>query len=109
MILDNRKKDELVSIGGEAFFLEMLDKFIAQTGDILKQCRSARDAGDRERVKGLLHKLKGSSLTVGTSDVADFVLSAYEKSAREMIAVEDLDSIQSALAALVDHRKTMPG
>lgn len=108
MVIDSQKKEEIVNIGGEGFFLEMLDKFIAQAIEILDQIRSAKAGGNADQAKSLLHKLKGSSLTIGADDFARHVLRAYEKAqAGVMVEDEDLGLMDACLVELQAHRKTL--
>ncbi len=109
MVIDSRKREEIVNIGGEGFFVEMLDKFIAQTAEILDDVRKSRAAGDAEKCRGLLHKLKGSSLTIGADDLARHVLRSYEQAqAGTMVEESAVAEMDACLSALREHRKTIP-
>jgi len=53
--------------------------------------------------------MKGSSITIGTSDLAQAVVQAYEKSHNELVNASDIQEISVALSTLVEHRKTLGG
>lgn len=108
MILSEKKREELVNIGGEKFFLDLLDQFHQQSVTILSDLASAIDQGQTEKARGLLHKLKGSCLTMGAEDMATTVIDLYQGvSTGKTLKTSDLGVIQAALDTFQKHKDSL--
>lgn len=108
MILSEKKREELVNIGGEKFFLDLLDQFHSQSSTILSELTSALNVGQSEKARGLLHKLKGSCLTMGAEDLGTVVIEIYQAvSTGKTLTPADVSSIQKSLDSFEQHKKTL--
>jgi HPt (histidine-containing phosphotransfer) domain-containing protein len=61
----------MASMGGEAVYLRILDKFSATRGDAVSHLRDALNLGDQKRALHLVHTLKGVAATIGASYLAE--------------------------------------
>lgn len=105
MILSDKKREELINIGGEKFFLDLLDQFHAQSTTILKELEEAISNNQSEKARGLLHKLKGSCLTMGAEDLAAVVIDLYQAvGTGRTLVVSDVQTIRQGLLAFEQYK-----
>jgi len=111
VIQSEKKREELVNIGGEKFFLDLLDQFHTQSAGILSDLGRAIDEGQSEKARGLLHKLKGSCLTMGTEDLAAVVIDFYQAmSTGRTFTHADIAVIQKSLSDFEQYKSSLrPG
>ena len=108
MVLSDKKREELVNIGGEKFFLDLLDQFHQQSLTILKDLTQALEQGQSEKARGLLHKLKGSCLTMGAEDLGTAVIEIYQGvSTGKSLTQSDLNHISAGLDAFRQFKETL--
>ncbi len=65
----NPKMLELQSLGGDAFVAELMAEFHVQVASDLAEIEAAAEASDYLELKRLAHRLKGSSTTVGMTEI----------------------------------------
>jgi HPt (histidine-containing phosphotransfer) domain-containing protein len=108
VILSEKKREELVNIGGEKFFLDLLDQFHQQSVTILSDLALAIEQGQAEKARGLLHKLKGSCLTMGAEDLASVVIELYQGvSTGKTLTLADVGTIRAALETFQQHKDSL--
>lgn len=108
MVLSDKKREELVNIGGEKFFLDLLEQFHQQSLTILKDLAQTLDQSQSEKARGLLHKLKGSCLTMGAEDLGSLVIEIYQGvSTGKNLTAPDLERIGASLEVFRQFKETL--
>ncbi len=59
--------------GNEEFMAEMVQLFIRESGQALREIKSGAESGDYARVRGILHKMKPSIMVMGVHDVGKLI------------------------------------
>lgn len=98
---------DLRTANDAAFFVELLDVYIDELPQMIKNINAAHDNNDHKNVCFYAHKLKGSSLTLGINPVAkacqELEVMAKEQTLNEKskdLAVELVKIYESVLAEL---------
>jgi HPt (histidine-containing phosphotransfer) domain-containing protein len=83
--------------------LDVLQKFVSQTADILADFETAYDQRNIEQISFTVHKLKSSARTVGANKLADLCFT-LETASRNTDWVE-IDSLADGMRPAVDSVK----
>jgi predicted NUDIX family NTP pyrophosphohydrolase/HPt (histidine-containing phosphotransfer) domain-containing protein len=70
---------EEVAMGSKEFMIEMIDRFLEQTGDSLELLRQSLDSGNPEEMRRLAHKLKPTFVIVGVQKIFESLKVIEEK------------------------------
>lgn len=98
-----------LSDGEDDFLIELLDKFIPNTKELLDTSQKAIQESDLEKIKFNMHTLKGASLNIGLTRMSEFVLELYNKQTYTDLEkfAKDLKTLQSLLDEVISYRKSL--
>ena len=69
-LIDKEAWERMKSMTGPAFLVELIDVFLKDSPDLIKQMRSGLAADDIESVRRAAHSLKSNSASFGASRLA---------------------------------------
>ena len=69
-LIDKEAWESMKSMTGPAFLAELIDVFLKDSPDLIKEMRSGLAAGDVEGVRRAAHSLKSNSASFGASRLA---------------------------------------
>lgn len=70
-IIDNKVIDDLMEIGDKEFLDEMIDIFLSQSEGLIQEITQASETGNVSKLLKSSHKLKGSCLNLGASELGN--------------------------------------
>ena len=99
-VISEERVQELrvISDGNDSLLIDLLDKFLTNTRQLLDTCVLDISANNHERIKRTLHTLKGSSLNLGLVKMTDLVVGSYDR-AREGV----FENLESEVKLMIDH------
>ncbi len=108
-MIDKEKFEQFLQLGNGStdFFVELLDKFIQSAEKILDDCKKSLQNKDEEDVKMQIHTLKGSSLNLGFTKLANFLIALEDKlnSVEFSVSESDMDELDKMMSEIKSFRK----
>lgn len=92
-LIDKEAWERMKSMTGPAFLVELIDVFLKDSPELIKQMRSGLASGDVESVRRAAHSLKSNSASFGADR-----LTAVSRELELMAKSGSLDSAESKLS-----------
>lgn len=103
-LIDKEAWERMKSMTGPAFLVELIDVFLKDSPELIKQMRSGLAAGDIERVRRAAHSIKSNSASFGADRLA-----GVARELEMMAKGGSLDGAESKLSAVeAEYARLLP-
>lgn len=112
-IIQNEKLEELkeLSGGNNDLLIDLLDKYITNAAKYIAEARSGLEAGDVQKVQFAVHTMKGSSLSLGLSQLGEILTDLNSRAKNGDIEgfSEKIDTIEKLVVEVEHYHKELAG
>lgn len=110
-LIIEEKKNELMELSGGTtdLLIELLNKYIENTPELIKKAREGLKNNDPDIVDYAVHTMKGSSLSLGLEPLGSFLVELNKRTKQKDIASmeTDLDQIENYLKDVEKYTKEL--